>query len=267
VDDGCVLQFGGPAGTLSAFGKQGDAVGAALAKQLDLQNPSIPWHSAREGFARLGSEAAILAGAAGKIARDVSLLMQPEIGEAFEPAGAGRGGSTALPHKRNPAASLLALEAAQRAPGLVATLLANLTPEHERGLGQWQAQWFTLRSLLCAAASGLAAATEVLEGLEVRPEAMMVNLERTRGLVFSEAIALRLTETLGKSAAHALTEKLCARAVQEGKHLRDILAFDAEVAKIVPPAELEALFDARRTFGSAGAMIDRVLATWRERAP
>jgi 3-carboxy-cis,cis-muconate cycloisomerase len=267
VDEACVLQFGGPAGTLSAFGAQGDAVAGVLAAELNLKNPPISWHSSRGGFARLGSEAAILAGAAGKIARDVSLLMQPEIGEAFEPAGAGRGGSSALPHKRNPAASLLALEAAQRAPGLAATLLANLAPEHERGLGQWQGQWFTLRSLLCAAASGLAATAEVLEALQVRTGAMAANLERTQGLVFSEAVALRLAQTLGKPAAHALTEKLCARAVQEGKHLRDIMRSEAEASKIVPPAELEALFDARRAFGSAGAMIERVLATWRETAP
>jgi len=267
ADDACVLQFGGPAGTLSAFGTHGSAVATALAQELDLKNPPIPWHSARDAFARFGAEAAILAGAAGKIARDISLLMQPEIGEAFEPAGPGRGGSSALPHKRNPAASLLALEAASRVPGLAATLLANLTPEHERGLGQWQGQWFTLKRLVCAAASGLAATAEVLEGLEVRPEAMAANLERTQGLVFSEALALRLGQALGKSAAHALTEKLCARALQEGKHLRDIMRLDAQVSKIVPPAELEALFDAKRSFGSAQPMIDRVLATWRETAP
>jgi 3-carboxy-cis,cis-muconate cycloisomerase len=267
ADDARVLQFGGPAGTLSAFGTHGSAVATALAEELDLRNPSIPWHSARDAFARFGAEAAILAGAAGKIARDVSLLMQPEIGEAFEPAGPGRGGSSALPHKRNPAASLLALEAASRVPGLAATLLANLTPEHERGLGQWQGQWFTLKSLVCAAASGLAATAEVLEGLEVRPEAMAANLERTQGLVFSEALALRLGQALGKSAAHALTEKLCARAVQEGMHLREAMLLDPEIGRLVPAAELDELFDARRSFGSAQPMIDRVLATWRETAP
>ena len=267
LDDACVLQFGGAGGTLAAFGKQGDAVSAALAEQLGLKNSSIPWHSARDGFARLGAETAILAGAAGKIARDVSLLMQPEVGEAFEPAGAGRGGSSALPHKRNPAASLLALESSQRAPALVATLLANLTPEHERGLGQWQAQWFTLRDLLCATASGLAAMAETLEGLEVRTDAMAANLERAQGLVFSEAVSLRLAQVLGKSAAHALTEKLCARAVQENKHLREVMRVDDQVLKIVPAAELDALFDARRAFGSAQQMIDRVRATWRETAP
>jgi 3-carboxy-cis,cis-muconate cycloisomerase len=267
ADDACVLQFGGAAGTLAAFGKDGAMVSAALAKQLDLKSPSIPWHSARHGFARFGSEAAILAGAAGKIARDVSLLMQPEVGEAFEPAGAGRGGSSALPHKRNPAASLLALESSQRAPALAATLLANLTPEHERGLGQWQAQWFTLRDLVCATASGLAAMAETLEGLEVRTGAMAANLERLQGLVFSEALSLRLSQSLGKSAAHALTQKLCVRAVQEKKHLREVLLAEDEARKHIPAGELDALFDARRTFGSAQPMIDRVLATWRETAP
>lgn len=253
-EEACVLQFGGAGGTLAAFGAQGDAIGARIAAELGLAMPDITWHSARDSFARLGAEAAILAGAAGKIARDVTLLMQPEIGEVLEPAGAGRGGSSALPHKRNPSASLLALEAAQRAPGLASTLLNNLTPEHERGLGQWQSQWFTLRSLLCATASGVAAMAETLEGLEVRPEAMRANLERTQGLVFSEAVSLHLAQTMGKAAAHAMTEKLCAQAMREGKHLRELV-------------QAENLFDATRIFGSAHAMIDRALATWRRTAP
>lgn len=263
VDDACTLQFGGAAGTLAAFGAQGDAVAAALATELGLKNATIPWHSARERFARLGAETAILAGAAGKIARDVSLLMQPEVGEVREPAGAGRGGSSAMPHKRNPAASLLALEAAQRAPALAATLLANLTPEHERGLGQWQSQWLTLKSLMCATASALAAMAETLEGLEVRADAMRANLERTQGLVFSEAVALRLAQALGKQAAHELTERLCARTIETGTHLKEVV----KAENIISPAELEALFDAKRAFGSAPPMIERVLATWRETAP
>jgi 3-carboxy-cis,cis-muconate cycloisomerase len=267
ADDACVLQFGGAAGTLAAFGTDGEAVGTRLAAELGLRKPPIPWHSARDRFARFGAEAAILAGGSGKIARDVSLLMQPEVGEAFEPAGAGRGGSSALPHKRNPAACLLALEASQRAPALAASLMTNLVPEHERGLGQWQSQWLTLRSLMSAAASGVAAMAETLERLEVRADAMAANLERTQGLVFSEAVSVRLAQALGKSAAHALTEKLCARAVAQKKHLRDILLAEEEVARIVPASELKVLFDAKRAFGSAQPMIDRVLATWRETAP
>jgi len=173
----CVLQFGGPSGTLSSFGERGEAVMTALAQELELQASPVPWHSTRDRFARLGAELAILAGAAGKIGRDVSLLMQPEVGEAAEAAKAGRGGSSSMLHKRNPALSMLALEAAQRAPGLAATLLAQLTPEHERGLGQWQSQWFTLRDLACAAASAAAAMADALGGLEVDEVAMRKNLD------------------------------------------------------------------------------------------
>ena len=172
----CILQFGGPSGTLSSFGQSGTAVLAALAQELGLPASLVPWHSTRDRFARLGAELAILAGAAGKIGRDVSLLMQPEVGEAAEAARAGRGGSSSMPHKRNPALSMLALEAAQRTPALAATLLSQLTPEHERGLGQWQSQWFTLRELVCAAASGVAAMADALEDLEVNETKMRANL-------------------------------------------------------------------------------------------
>ena len=175
--DASALQFGGPSGTLSSFGEKGKDVSASLARELGLRSSLMPWHSARDGFARLGAELAILAGAAGKIGRDVSLLMQHEVGEAAEAAAPGRGGSSSMPHKRNPALSMIALEAAQRTPGLAATLLGQLTPEHERGLGQWQSQWFTLRELVCATASGTAAMADALEGLEVNEQAMRKNLE------------------------------------------------------------------------------------------
>ena len=150
--DAAVLQFGGAAGTLAAFGAEADAVADTPP---DLGSAPPADHLAQRARSlrspRCGSRDSRRCG--GKIARDVSLLMQAEVGEAFEPAAQGRGGSSAMPHKRNPAASLLALEAAQRVPGLAATLLAQLAPEHERGLGQWQSQWLTLRDLLGGAAS------------------------------------------------------------------------------------------------------------------
>ena len=256
------LQFGGAGGTLSAYAEKGDAIAEVLAAELGLARAPVTWHGARDGFARLGSEAAILAGAAGKIARDISLLMQPEIGEAAEPAGEGRGGSSAMPHKRNPVGCLAALEAAQRAPGLAATLLAQLTPEHERGLGQWQAQWFTLRDLLCGAGSGLAAMAEVLEGLQVDERAMLTNLERSRGLVYSENVSLRLSRTLGKQAAHALTEKLCGIAAREGKNLVDVLRADAQAMAALDAKDIPGLFEPESCYGSAPAMIERALAAW-----
>ncbi len=257
----CVLQLGGAGGTLSAYGGKGDAIAKAMAAQLGLPHAPVTWHSARDGFARLGAETAILAGTAGKIARDVSLLMQPEVGEAAEPAGEGRGGSSAMPHKRNPIGCLAALEAAQRAPGLAATLLAQLAPEHERGIGQWQSQWFTLRDLICSAGSALAAMAEVLEGLQVDEQAMRANLERSRGLVYSENVSLHLSRTLGKQAAHALTEKLCETAVREGRTLAEVLRADA-VGKSMNAKEFDALFDAENCYGSAPAMIERALAEW-----
>lgn len=206
---GCVLQLGGPAGTLSGFGDKGDAVAAAVAAELSLPRADVTWHSARDGFARLGAETAILTGAAAKIARDVSLLMQPEVGEATEPARPGRGGSSSMPHKRNPALCMLALEAGQRAPGLAATLLAGLSPEHERGLGQWQSQWFTLRELFLAASSAIAAMAEVLEGLQVDVEAMRGNLHRLQSALGggAGAQAFRPEDYYGAAAAmieHAL---------------------------------------------------------------
>ena len=260
--EACVLQFGGAGGTLSAYAGKGDAIAEALAAELGLARAPVTWHSARDGFARLGSETAILTGAAGKIARDVSLLMQPEVGEAAEPAGEGRGGSSAMPHKRNPVGCLAAMEAAQRVPGLAATLLAQLAPEHERGLGQWQSQWFTLRDLLCSACSGLAAMAEVLEDLRIDEQAMLFNLDRSRGMVYSENVSLRLSRTLGKLAAHALTEKLCGIAAREGKNLIDVVRADPQAVAAIEAKEIPGLFNPESCFGSAPAMIERSLAEW-----
>jgi len=237
-----VLQFGGATGTLSALGAKGDAMATDMARDLGL-GMAVTWHSARDAFARLGAETAILAGIAAKIAGDISLAMQPEVGELMEPSVPGRGGSSAMPHKRNPAACLLALEASRRAPGLAATLMNQLDSEHERGIGQWQSQFITVRELVCATASGLAAMVEVVQGLQVNEEAMRQNLERTQGLVFSEALSLRLSR--------ADADRLVEQAVRQRKHLRE-----------VGPPELGDLFDAKNSYGAAPVMIERVLADW-----
>jgi len=251
--EACVLQFGGATGTLAAFREKGLEIRKAIGEELGLETAPT-WHSARDAFARLGAEAAILTGLAAKVARDVALLSQPEVGEAAEPALAGRGGSSSMPHKRNPAGCLLALEAAARAPGLAATLLGELAPEHERGLGQWQSQWLTLRELIGACASALAAMGEVLEGLVVDPEAMAANLARMNGLVFSEALALRVSR--------AVADRLCRQALREGRNLLEVARADADVQKHLKIAELGALFEPRSQFGAARATIERVLADW-----
>ena len=187
-------------------------------QELGLARAPVTWHSARDGFARLGAEAAILAGTAGKIARDVSLLMQPEVGEASEPAGAGRGGSSAMPHKRNPVGCLAALEAAQRAPGLAATLL---DAARARARARPRA---VARPVVHAARPAVQHGRRARRdgGGARRPDrSTSARCARTsiasRGLVYSENVSLHLSRTLGKQAAHALTEKLCETAVREGK--------------------------------------------------
>jgi 3-carboxy-cis,cis-muconate cycloisomerase len=261
------LQLGGAAGTRAAMRGDGDAVAAALAARLGLADPGISWHGSRDRVARLGAELALATGAMARIGRDLALLMQGEVGEVFEPTGAGRGGSSAMPHKRNPVASMLAQQAGLRAPGLAATLLAQQAGEHERGLGTWQADWWTLGALFECAGSATEAIGEALEGLRVEPAAMQANLERTRGFVFAEAITVALADALGKPLAHATMERVCRDALERGEALRDALArardADPVLAAALDAGRLDALFDARELRGDADAMIDRTLAAWR----
>jgi 3-carboxy-cis,cis-muconate cycloisomerase len=261
------LQLGGASGIRAALGGRGDAVAAAMADALGLADPGLSWHGSRDRVARLGSELALVAGAMARIGRDLSLLMQGEVAEAFEPSGEGRGGSSAMPHKRNPVAAMLALQAGLRAPGLVATLLAQQAGEHERGLGTWQSDWWTLGALFEAAGSATAAIGEAIDGLRVDAAAMRANLGRTGGFVYAEAVTVALAGSLGRPAAQAAMERICADAIDRGVPLRDALAqaraADAALAAALPDATLDALFDPRAQRGDADTMIDRTLAAWR----
>jgi 3-carboxy-cis,cis-muconate cycloisomerase len=259
-----VLPLGGACGTLASLGEKALPVARALSDRLGLAMPAISWHAARDGFARLGAELAIATGAAAKIGRDVSLMMQPEIGEAFEPDAAGRGGSSAMPHKRNPVGAMLALEAAYRAPSLACTLMAELAVEHERGLGGWQNSAGQLAGLFDAAGSALAAITEVLEGLRIDVARMKENLQATRGLVFAEAVTIRLAEDLGRAQAAAIVERACRRTVDQGAYLREILAQDPEVVAHLDALALDQIFEPGAHFKAARAMIEAVLAQWRQ---
>jgi 3-carboxy-cis,cis-muconate cycloisomerase len=268
-DDACVLQFGGASGTRAALGGRGDAVAAAMASRLGLADPASSWHGARDGVARLGAELALLAGAMARIGRDLSLLMQAEVGEAFEPSGDGRGGSSAMPHKRNPVGSMLALQAGLRAPGMAATLLGQQAGEHERGLGTWQADAWTLGALFDAAGSAVDAIATVLPGLRIDANAMRRNLDATQGFVYAEAVTVELSRALGKPAAQAAMERICRDAIDGGESLdtalRQACAADPALARALPATVLAGLFDPSRHGGDAGAMIDRVLAGWRAR--
>lgn len=255
-----VLQFGGAVGTLAALGDRGRDVAAALAAELKLDLPDLPWHSNRDRLTEVATNLASLTATLGKIARDVSLLMQTEVAEAFEPAEPGRGGSSTMPHKRNPIGCAVVLSAAQRVPGLVSTMLTAMVQEHERGLGGWQAEWETLPEICLLAAGALSHTLQVVSRLEVDEKQMEKNLEATRGLIFAEAVTMAIGKKVGRLAAHRRVEDACRRAIKNGRHLREELLEDTEIRSSLSASEIEQLFHPRTYLGSAEAFVDRALS-------
>lgn len=255
------LQFGGAAGTLAALGDKGLATAEQLGRELSLPLPDAPWHTHRDRIAETASTFAILAGTCGKIARDISLLMQTDVQEAFEPAGEGRGGSSTMPHKRNPVAAATALAAATMAPNLAATILAAQVQDHERSAGPWHAEWPTLPTLMLVTSGALAAIVDIAEGLEVDAERMRANLDSTHGLVMAEAVAMALAQKVGKSDAHHIVEEASRKAARTKQHLRDILSNDPHVTAHLTADQLQGLFDPMSYQGASQALIDRLLAS------
>ncbi len=255
------LQFGGAAGTLAALGDKGLVVAERLARELELPLPDAPWHSHRDRLAEAASVLAIIAGTCGKIARDVQLMMQTDVAEAFEPSGEGRGGSSTMPHKRNPVAAATALAAAIMAPNLAATMFAAQVGDHERSAGPWHAEWPTLPNLLLVTSGALAAIVDIAEGLEVDVARMGVNLEATGGLIMAEAVAFALAEKIGKREAHRLVEAASKKAIAEKKGLREVLSGDAEVTAHLSADRLAKLFEPMAYQGASQALIDRLLAS------
>lgn len=262
-----VLQFGGAAGTLAALGEDGLKVAKALATELDLPLPDAPWHTHRDRLGEVAAAFVILAGSCGKIARDISLLMQTEIGEAFEPAGEGRGGSSTMPHKRNPVAASCALACAQMAPQLAATIFAAEIQEHERSAGAWAVEWPTFPALALVTSGALAGIVDIAQGLTVDAAQMRANLDATDGLIMAEAVSFRLAEKIGKSAAHKLIEEASRKAAAQKRHLKDVLAADKAVADLVSVRELETLFDPMNYQGAAQDFIDRLVDSAQRKSP
>lgn len=258
-----VLQLGGAAGTLASFGDRGLEVANALGAALNLAVPDVPWHTQRDRVAEAATVLGIAVGTLGKMARDWSLLMQTEVGEAFEPAVPGRGGSSTMPHKRNPVSAAIVLAAAVRVPGLVGTMLSAMVQEHERGLGGWQAEWETLPEIFTLAAGALEQTLHVVSGLELDRDRMSANLAITCGLLAAESVTLALASVLGKQQAHHLVEEACRDAIASGRHLREVVAALPQVRERLSAAELDQLFDPREATGSAARWIERVLAARR----
>ena len=260
------LQFGGAVGTLAALSGRGPAVAKALAEELRLPLPSIPWHTHRDRIAEIATALGLCTGTLGKIARDISLHAQTEIAELAEPSGEGRGGSSTMPQKRNPVTCATVLAAAQRVPGLVSTVISSMVQEQERGLGGWQAEWETLPEIVCLSGGALHHLSEMLAGLHVDEQRMRKNLDATHGLIFAEAVAMTLGDRLGKMPAHMLVESACKKARAENRHLKEVLREDRGLQGYLTPADLEGLFDVRNYLGSAEEFVRWVLAEVRSTA-
>jgi 3-carboxy-cis,cis-muconate cycloisomerase len=255
-----VVQFGGAVGTLASRGADGIPVMAALAEELALRVPPIAWHVGRDGLAEVVGFLGLLTGSLAKIATDVALLMQAEIGEVAEPYQEGRGGSSTMPQKRNPIACEFILACAKNVRALVPVMLDAMVQDHERATGPWHAEWIALPQAFALTAGALHHARTMLEGLSVDSARMRRNLDISDGMISAEAVMMALAPHVGREQAHHLVAAACHRAIASGRHLREALAEDSEITRHLPAGRLDELLDPRNYTGLAAEFVDRILA-------
>jgi 3-carboxy-cis,cis-muconate cycloisomerase len=279
---GLPVQLGGAAGTLAGYVEHArlhqagngagngeapaldlaryvDELFAAFAEEVGLAEPALPWHTLRTPIADLGATLAFVTGALGKVAVDVASLSRTEVAEVAEPAAAGRGVSSAMPHKRNPVLATLMLSAALQAPALAAVLAQCMLAEDERPAGAWHAEWQPLRECLRLAGGSAHTAAELATGLVPAPDRMLANLGLTGSLVVSERVAAVLAARLGKGAAKDLISQASAEAAGSGRSLGAVLRDLPQVTRHLPGPDLEALLDPAGYTGAAGPLVDRAL--------
>ncbi|MFG2819397.1 lyase family protein [Kitasatospora sp. NPDC048365] len=270
LDGGLPVSLGGAAGTLAGYlefarldapdeggdpGGYVDRLVDAFAAETGLARPVLPWHSLRTPVADLSAALAFTAGALGKVAVDVQSLTRTEVGEVAEPTAAGRGASSAMPHKRNPVLATMIRAAALQVPALSAALTACMVHEDERSAGVWHAEWLLLRECLRLVGGASFTAVELAEGLTVRPVRMLANLELTGGQMVSERVAAVLAPSLGKAEAKRLLGEASEEAEFNGIPLAVVLAGRG----LVPAALAAELCDPSAYTGAAGALVDRAL--------
>jgi 3-carboxy-cis,cis-muconate cycloisomerase len=253
------VEFGGAAGTLASLGDQGIAVMEALAAELGLRAPIAPWHVCREALAETVAYLGLICGSLAKLATDIILLAQTEVGEVAEPYVAGRGASSTMPQKRNPIASEYILAAARTVQALVPVMLGAMAQDHERATGPWQGEALALPQAFVLTHGALLHARAIAEGMVVDPERMRRNLDLTHGLIVAEAVMMGLAPHLGRSEAHHVVKHACDIALMERLPLADALLRDPAVASRLDRAAIERMTDPAAYLGAAGAFVDRVL--------
>jgi 3-carboxy-cis,cis-muconate cycloisomerase len=260
LENEVAVQLGGAAGTLGVLGSGGPDVARAFAAALGLVAPPLPWHTDRQRILALAAALGGVVAAAGKVALDVELLAQTEIGEVAEGGDAAHGGSSAMPHKRNPIDSVLVRAAAYRAPGLVVTLFSASQHELERAAGAWHAEWAPLRGLLSLAGGALTRVARLIPNLVVDTDRMREDVENTRGLVMAEQLTARLAPMLGRTAASDVIARCCEHARRSGRHLRDVALADDTVRSHLSAAQIDATLDPRAALGAVDRLIDNAVA-------
>ncbi len=262
------VQLGGAAGTLAPLGDQAPAVRVLLAEELGLACPALPWHTDRLRVTELAAALAGACGVLGKMARDVALLAQSEVAEVRE-GTPGAGGSSAMPHKRNPVAAVVILGCTKQAPGLLATLAAAAEQEHQRAAGAWHAEWQPLASLLRLTGSAAAWAAELLAGLEVDAGRMRANLDAAGGLPLADSVVAVLAPGLGRLAAHDLVAEASGVATRTGRGLGEALSSPGLAARVeatgVTSEQIGAALDPAAHLGSAAVFTRHALAAHRGR--
>jgi 3-carboxy-cis,cis-muconate cycloisomerase len=255
------VELGGAAGTLASLGDHGLQVLSLLAEELALDEPVLPWHTRRGRIGQLGAALALAAGAVEKIALDVKLMAQTEVGEVSESSAGGRGGSSTLPHKRNPVGATLTIACAHGVRGAASVLIGALAQEHERAAGAWQAEWGALSRALALTGGAAASLREALEGLSVFPDRMQSNLELTGGLLMTEAVSTALADRLGRAEAKNVVAAAAQRAATGERALRDELIESVDLSA----EEIDRALDPANYLGSASAFVDRALKAHEER--
>lgn len=251
-----VVQFGGAAGTLAALDANGLAVAERLGRELGIRCPAAPWHAYHDNLAALVAACGIYAGSLGKVARDVSLLMQFEVGEVREEGG----GSSTMPQKQNPSGCAVTLAAAARLPGLTATAVSSLVQEHERSVGGWLVAWPTIADALQATGAAAASMRGVLSALIVEPARMRANLDATNGAVVSERMMMLAARTLGRDAARRLVKDALEAGRHSGQRLSAIVRTTPQLSEALSESDLKSLEDPAAYLGSAETLRQRLLA-------
>ncbi len=257
------VQLGGAAGTLASLGDRGLRVVELLAEELGLPVPDLPWHTERDRIAEIASALGIVAGAMAKIASDLVLLAQTEVGEVSEGTAPGKGGSSAMPQKHNPVDAISALASARLAIGVVPVILSAMAQEHERAAGGWQAEWAAIPNLFRFTASAVERVRSAVVDLQINSTRMRANLDLVGGLNMAESLTMALAPHIGKPEAQRLVQAICDQAIKSGQDLRQMALTNEQVRNILSPEEIDRALDPTEYLGSTDVFIDRALEAYR----